>query len=624
MGGNILGCCLCGFFLGDFEDLDSGSWWEHYRVVHHNFTEPEVSGVGQFVDPGAESFVLPANKDSRWDDPGYQSAPKVEFSAFHLCWPSKRPGFVFHEACWSILQQVYQDKQIPLARILEVFHSLPVSLTDNVPNRDHNYEGLVTLDDRCFPWYDELKYNNSMSPKQQRLHPKANPYEVVDIDDFLKDIQRSPPGFKSIYTATSSPPTGDFFVRLPFEIYNEIASYLPTADVLGLRLVSRAFVPIYWSQAFWRTRFWPNSDRGFLFEIWHQHDMEDWRALYRRTSNSRLPPGLQNRQRVWKLGLALRNILDAKWMNTSSVSCLEGLTQADFNWKRVSGKFPEKPRPTSLNKYPMFHYGCQEFKKGHVLIPHDLAQIVVYLVRDGDAPYISGLKFISAGEQKICLGYCTDELVVVDTPALKGFTVAVGLKGIRGLQIMAIPESLKKWIGSHDRCPQTKRLITDGPLIALEAGFDGFKLVSLAAGEERAFHNSSIDCNKSLHNHALWYPKIPSRDFCLSDMCLTGQSVALDEYRPLCWVRFGGLRGDRLRSLREITIPSCGLPWIRFHYAQGSSPVTLGRGRPEPKQVSRFSINGPSGEIIENIEIQVTEKQTLKSFKASVLMCPYK
>lgn len=131
-------------------------------------------------------------------------------------------------------------------------------------------------------------------------------------------------------------------------------------------------------------------------------------------------------------------------MNTSSVSCLEGLIQADFNWKRVSGKFPGKPRPTSLNKYPMFHYGCQEFKKGRVLIPHDLAQTVVYLVRDGDARYISGLKFISAGEQKTCLGYCTDELVVVDTPALRGFTVAVGSKGIRGLQIMAIPESLKQ------------------------------------------------------------------------------------------------------------------------------------------------------------------------------------
>ncbi|OAX84059.1 hypothetical protein ACJ72_01563 [Emergomyces africanus] len=592
MGGNILGCSLCGFRLGYFDDLGSGSWWEYYRVVHQSFTEPEVSGVGHFVDPNAESFVLPANKDGRSDDPGYGSAPKVEFDAFNLTWPLDRNGFVFHDACWSILQKVYQDKQIPLARILEVFHSLPVSLTDNVPNRDHNYGGLVTLDDRCFLWFDELKRKSILSPKQQRLHPKANPYEMVDIDDFLKDIQRSPPGSKSIYTATSLSPTGDCFVRLPFEICNEIASYLPTADVLGLRLVSRTFVHIYWSQAFWRTRFSLNSDRGFLFEVWHQHDIEDWRALYRRISNSRLPPGLQNRKRVWKLGLVLRNILDMKWMNTSSEPCLESLTQADLNWKK-------------------------EFKKGHVSIPHDLAQIAVYLIRDGDTCYISGFKFISASEQKICLGYWTDELVVVDTPALRGFTVAVGSKGIRGLQIMTTPKSFTKWIGSHDRCPQTRRLITDRPLIAVEAGFDGFKLVSLTAVEKRTSHKSSIDRHESLYNHALWYPKIPSRDFCLSEVCLTEQNLAPDEYQPLCWVHFGGLRGNRLRSLRGISIPSYGLAWIRFHYFQGSNPVTLGRGRRRPLEVSRFSIDGPSGEIIENIEIQVTKKGILKSFKAS-------
>ncbi|OJD11069.1 hypothetical protein AJ78_08088 [Emergomyces pasteurianus Ep9510] len=530
-------------------------------------------------------------------------------------------GFVFHEACWSILQHAYQDKHIPLARILEVFPSLPLPLCDGIPNWDHNYEGLTTLDDKYFPWHGEWKAVNFPALEQQLLHPKSNPYQVFGLEDLLKDIQQSPPDPKLIYTATSSISMGDCFQRLPLEIRNEIVSYLPTADIFGLRLASRAFLHTFWCQAFWRTRFWPNADRGFLFEIWYQHGTRDWRALYRRTNNSCLTPGLQNRKRVWKLAVALRDILDSEWMDISSEPRVEFLARTDLKWKRLAGEFPKMPTPLKglIRRTPTFYSGCREFRKEHILIPQHLARIAVYLVRDGDGHYISCFKFILTGGKTICLGYRTGQLALVDTPALKGFILAVGSKGIHGLQIMTAPGSLTPWIGSHDQCPKSRWLVTDGPLIALGAGFDVFKIVSLAVGEESTSHKSLNDHHGSLHNRALWYPDIPSPDLFVGETCVTGHnSTVASEYEPLCWVCIGGLGGNDLRYLQEIMIPSYGqVEWIRFHYTDLDA-VTLGRSRPDPIDVSRFAIDGQGGEIIENVEIQLTKNGKLKSFKASM------
>ncbi|EDN07314.1 predicted protein [Histoplasma mississippiense (nom. inval.)] len=292
------------------------------------------------------------------------------------------------------------------------FHSLPVSLTDNVPNRDHNYEGLVTLDDRCFPWYDELKYNNSMSPKQQRLHPKANPYEVVDIDDFLKDIQRSPPGSKSIYTATSSSRTENCF---------------------------RMFWDFVWC---------------------HEH--------------SCLSPGAR-------------------------------------------------------------HFGEQGF--GLILI--------------GDFYLRSGIRL-----EGTLLPY-------------KQFPSSA--------QTTEQAESLE----TGSRIEEHFRREVDEYLITLEA------VLILAAGEERTVHNSSIDCNKSLHNHALWYMGktllLMSISLYVGFVLVVSVVTGFDPYGESQY-RAVGYRG------------------FDFIMPNAQAQLLLGVGRPEPKQVSRFSINGPSGEIIENIE----------------------
>jgi hypothetical protein len=261
-------------------------------------------------------------------------------------------------------------------------------------------------------------------------------------------------------------------MRLPSETRHEIASYLPTTDFFRLRLISRGFYDIFWCQSFWKTRFWPDAERGFLFEFRHMKGPRDWRALYRRTITSRLPPGLQNKKRVWKLARALKDILDLEWMDTPSVPSLESTKEPDLGWKKVAGQLLDDRRPMADERDSPFEDGCHEFKKRRISVPHGLARIAVYLVPDGDARCISGFRFIASDEREICLGYRSNEQVSIDTPDLRGFIVAVRSKGINGLRIVTATGSVTPWIGSHDRCPKSTRLVTKEPVRMLEAGFD--------------------------------------------------------------------------------------------------------------------------------------------------------
>lgn len=60
----------------------------------------------------------------------------------------------------------------------------------------------------------------------------------------------------------------DCFRLLPLEVRFEIAYLLPTPEYLSLRLASKAMIPIFESQKFWKTRFLVHCERGFLNYLW--------------------------------------------------------------------------------------------------------------------------------------------------------------------------------------------------------------------------------------------------------------------------------------------------------------------------------------------------------------------
>lgn len=211
-----------------------------------------------------------------------------------------RHGFVFHEACWSLLQHVYNPEAIPLARLLEVCKSLPFPLQASGVSWGHDYGGLVFLDyENSYPWEDRLIERDEVSITCQRA--RENPYDVPEIQRLLKERSQSPPRGKELSSSGSITEREDCFVGLPWEIREEMAVYLSSADVLSLRRASRAFVHIFSSQHFWASRFKANADRAFFFETQNSQERRDWRSLYRRTNDALGPPGLQNRKRIWAL-----------------------------------------------------------------------------------------------------------------------------------------------------------------------------------------------------------------------------------------------------------------------------------------------------------------------------------
>lgn len=78
----------------------------------------------------------------------------------------------------------------------------------------------------------------------------------------------------------------DPFRRLPIELRSNIAIQLDTGTFFNLRYASRAMSLLFHDTGFWRSRFHPDSDRGWLLE-WDDDGTRqvDWRQLYHATSD---------------------------------------------------------------------------------------------------------------------------------------------------------------------------------------------------------------------------------------------------------------------------------------------------------------------------------------------------
>ena len=209
-------------------------------------------------------------------------------------WNDRR-GFVFHDACWSLLEQSFYPAPVPLVSVFEVCDSLPKVMAGDCINWGHDYGGLALLRDGFFPWED--RFEDRPLPDSQRwsdMPYNAEPLAVSEVDEILADTPLTAPGGILPFTTLSG---HDPFNSLPVELCSAIVIYLPTPDVLNARLASRSFWYIFSSQQFWGSRFRGALDRSWLFEARHFNHVRDWRWLYYRTTNSRIRQGLQNRKK---------------------------------------------------------------------------------------------------------------------------------------------------------------------------------------------------------------------------------------------------------------------------------------------------------------------------------------
>lgn len=443
-----------------------------------------LTGVGLYNDPYSGAYIAPRDRAMRWNDAGYSSPLEDQFGVLKQQPINGRHGFIFHEACWSLLEEASHPATVPLERLYQVCKSLPVPLYYEGVSWGHDYAGAAVADNETyFPWEDRFEAREFPEPDPVIT---ANPYRVPVVDQILCEDPEEPP--VPVYTSPTSLSAAesgsDCFASLPAELCAEIAMRLPTADALSARLASRAFWPVFHSQQFWASRFKLESiDRPWLFEARSgSSSPRDWRWLYRRTNDTGKYLGLQNRQRIWGLVQSVRDILALAWNELPSF-----LAPA---WRPDPGSVSPlaAARHTRVtahlwNRYILddswdeFYNGCRLEWTRTIVIPDNLVRLAVSTVAFGDREYIAGLSLTTAAGDTIRLGYynSSSQEHSCEISGFQGLRLAVGSRGIQALKWVnargTSPES--RWLGCLVDVPRTEHLAAgEGRIVGLELGFD--------------------------------------------------------------------------------------------------------------------------------------------------------
>ncbi|KAE9374035.1 hypothetical protein N431DRAFT_481358 [Stipitochalara longipes BDJ] len=598
MSPTIYDCIICGYPIYDPLTTSSPETWvREFRAIYSDPLGTFVSGVGcRNDDP---TWIAPSDSNMRWDDDSYSFPASDEVPVMRQDPLNGRHGFLLHDACWHLLQRVFQPGEIPLKRLVEVCESLPFPLRGNGISWGHDYRGLYFLDNlKYYPWEDRLvgKCHNAKT----RFYAKSNPYDIPEISTLLATRLDHPTELqvdKKLH---------DCFSRLPWEILEAIAVNLTTDDALGLRRISQDFLPLLSSATFWASRFIASADRGFIFETWRIREVPDWMSLYRLTSRTRGPAGLQNRRRVWDLATPLKNITSLRLADDLAMKPLDEKF-AHLRWSKVAGDIKDEV----AYSYPgNFNEGCRIFGTHVAPIPQDLSKIGLSISSLEDVTYIAGVRLIAPKNPDICLGFVSEgKEVIKEITTLRGFVLAVGSRGIHALQIVSQDASLSEWVGCPNNSPITERLAHFDFIAGLEVNFDGYKMVSLGLLGEAS--PSAIAPNEQcspLRETALWYPKVPESELFLNEPSFTGEDPSITGYQPLVWIRFGGPNGSYLGNVTGISIyGEKGLYSLEFHYDAThdlAGAFRLGRcAAIDVRNIRHFPIDGASGEIIESVEV---------------------
>jgi hypothetical protein len=441
--------------------------------------EPKVSGVGLNHDPDDIFYVVPSSYDARWDDDGYQF-PATDGLPMMRQYPSNgRHGFIFHAVCYSLLQEFFHPRRVPVARLLEICKSCPFQYLGL--SWGHDYGGIVHLMNQ-HPWEDQ-DVDNVEQPELHQ-HRRADPWNIPELKELLQVTKLDMPK-KQRVNSTKLTLIDDIlsncFMRLPLEILEYIVTYLPTDDVVILARTSKWLamnIPSALGPLFWASRFQPPFELDFVFEARKDRGRIDWRSLYFGVVKAiHRSPGLQNRKRIWGLIRSPLSELICMHWNGSLALCPLEQNKDELRWKEVHGNLqPLEHVPGTAR----FKAGCKRFHIQRTSIPILLRQVVVSTILIGNATYVTCVRFIPNEGPGVYLGYTAEGKIsssntadqFMDTTGILGFILAIGSRGIQALQFISYTGQLSQWFGRPEGLPQTRRLATSKSITALEAGFD--------------------------------------------------------------------------------------------------------------------------------------------------------
>ncbi len=84
-----------------------------------------LTGVGRSSRPFPGVYVAPQDPCARWDDPGHTRSQDHVFGTTTSGRQHALRGFMFHEACWVLLDRAFHPALVPLKRVFDICDSFP-------------------------------------------------------------------------------------------------------------------------------------------------------------------------------------------------------------------------------------------------------------------------------------------------------------------------------------------------------------------------------------------------------------------------------------------------------------------------------------------------------------------
>ncbi|KAF5570964.1 pyrimidine 5 nucleotidase [Fusarium phyllophilum] len=268
---------LCGAHI---LQTQADTWAREYRAIWihgNNFDDVKVSGVAasDWTDRSISSIV-PANPNARYDDrqmddDGFpiedndDHEPDIEISIVNLFRPNPPPewrwGFLFHDACWSLLNF---ERKVDLGDLFRLCVSSPIG-PDLLLNFGHDYGDVAEKD---YEGGIEILVSHYRSAKEAEEMLRANPLEIPALKKAITFSARmQQDAFQSIFDRSNLSADKDVFNYFPPEILERIVTFLPSPDVHSLRLASRVFATLSLSERFWVSRFTEGHEFDYLPEV---------------------------------------------------------------------------------------------------------------------------------------------------------------------------------------------------------------------------------------------------------------------------------------------------------------------------------------------------------------------
>ncbi|KAH8734095.1 hypothetical protein BGZ61DRAFT_529297 [Ilyonectria robusta] len=548
-------------------------------------------------------------------------------------------GFPLHTCCWDILSvNGRYESQAAIQALFDVCASQPVQ--SGALNWNHDYGGFFRYQvdiQNLFPGEEPELSDRRI----QNSSYESDPAQIPELrrlasngDNGLSNTHHDLGQKPKFYTPNPSDP----FQLLPSDLLVEILVWLPSNDVVSLRLASREFANAELPNGFWRSRFWPGRELSHIFETEQWATAGRCKSLFTEIKVLRALPSMLNRERVWALASRINDLvqtrLEAQVCHGSPCS---SILEPDAPYSGQPWRTAElQVRRSSFFSDDAFRKGSIAMYGRMMELECPISRIQVSSVRLSAKAYVSGLRITQENGDETQLGYhhprqevdATWDDTLKPPGPLVGFDAALDSRGVRGIRFLSA-QAMSCWIGDHEALIQTKVTCENSNsdstqfIQGIKGGFDALKLVYLSIrgpreGIEQPTTPRKEGCNRIIPNDGsmLWYPQLPDPRLLLPSVA--NRNTRIYPHFPNSLCLFGGTDGQFLPYLAGISVwvndrsdLRCGyfsISAIVFHFSKpvdGTNSMLLGQipqSRIEGTQRHKFTLDSMNGERINGVD----------------------